>query len=323
MRILRIFFISMALLGGQQAFSANEGLYPDIPQKVQIIVPLAAGNPVDGGARALAVGLAEETGKSFIVINKPGAGGTIGTAEAARGPADGSVLLITSGGHTTNPGLYRNLPYDTVADFKPISLLSRSQGFVLLVHKDSPFKTLQELLDAARKEPESLTYGSFGTGNTTHIVGALFAKHADVQLLHVPYANPVNDFLGGHVDMIFIGTSSARPLIESGRVRGLAVSSERRLDSWPDMPTFRENGLEEAEVAAYTGLYAPAGIPEKTVAQIHAAIKIAVTGEAYQNLLKVTGSDVVVSTPEEFGPYVEKEVALYKKLLPELGIKLD
>ena len=324
MQGLKYGLVGIALMFGHQAaIAANAAKYPDIAQTVQIVVPLAPGNAVDAGARALAMGMAKETGKNFVVVTKPGAGGTIGTADVARGPKDGSVLLFMSGGHTTNPALYSKLPYDTVADFKPLTMVSRSQGFVLLVRNDGPFKTVKDLVEAARKAPGALSYGSFGNGNTTHVMGALFARAAGVNLMHVPYKSPINDFLGGHVDMIFIGMSSVKPLVDTGKVRALAVSSDSRLAGWPDLPTFKELGYGEVGLPAWSGMFAPSGVPDGTMDQLYAAAKVAVQSEDYQKLLRVTGSDLIMNPPAEFGPYVADEVELYAKLLPSLGIRLD
>lgn len=175
------------------------------PTLTHIIVPVGAGNPFDSSARALAEGLAKVTGNSVIVENRAGAGGRIATTHVARSAPDGATLLFTTAGHATNAGLYKNLPYDPVKDFTPITIVSKSSGFVLLVQADSPFKTIQDLIVSAKAHPNQVSYGSFGIGNTTHVIGALFARAADIKLLHVPYKSPVSDFLGGHVNMVFMG----------------------------------------------------------------------------------------------------------------------
>lgn len=290
---------------------------------IRIIVPIGAGNPFDTGARAFADGLAKVSGKTVIVENKPGAGGRIATADVAKAKPDGSVLLYTTAGHATNAGLYANLPYDPVKDFTPISVIGKSTGFVLLVPTNSPYKTIQELIAAAKAQPERLSYGSFGNGNTTHVIAALFARSAGVKLVHVPYQSPVNDLIGGQINMLFMGSSTALPLINGGRVRALAISSEERDPDFPGVPTFREIGLKDVDVPAWSGLLAPAGMPADKVQALFNLAAEAVKQPAYQNNLKLTKGRVVLSTPQEFRKSLEAEVAHFRKELPELGIKGD
>ena len=290
---------------------------------IRIVVPIGAGNPFDTGARALAEGLAKVTGKSVIVDNKPGAGGRIGSAEVARAKPDGLTLLYTTAGHATNAGLYNNLPYDPIKDFTPITTVSKSSGFVLLVQKDSPFKTIQDLIAAAKAKPDEISYGSFGNGNTTHIIAAMFARAANLKLIHVPYKSPLPDFLGGHVNMVFMGTSTAIPLLKDGRVRALAVSSDAPDPDLPGVPTFRQLGYKDVEVPAWSGLLAPAGMPDDKALALYQQVGEAVKQKAYQDNLKLTQGRVVMTKPADFKKQLEAEVARFKKELPELGIKGD
>ena len=290
---------------------------------IRIVVPIGAGNPFDTGARALAEGLAKVTGKSVIVDNKPGAGGRIGSAEVARAKPDGLTLLYTTAGHATNAGLYNNLPYDPIKDFTPITTVSKSSGFVLLVQKDSPFKTIQDLIAAAKAKPDEISYGSFGNGNTTHIIAAMFARAANLKLIHVPYKSPLPDFLGGHVNMVFMGTSTAIPLLKDGRVRALAVSSDAPDPDLPGVPTFKQLGYKDVEVPAWSGLLAPAGMPDDKALALYQQVGEAVKQKAYQDNLKLTQGRVVMTKPADFKKQLEAEVARFKKELPELGIKGD
>lgn len=293
------------------------------PDIIRIIVPVGPGNPFDTGARALAEGLARVSGKSVIVENKPGAGGRIGTAEVARAKPDGSTLLYTTAGHATNAGLYSDMPYDPVKDFTPITIVSKSSGFVLLVRADSPFATLEDLVAAAKAQPEAVSYGSFGNGNTTHIIGAMFARAAGIQLLHVPYKSPVPDFLGGHVNAVFMGTSTALPLLKDGRVRALAVSAQAPDPALPGVPTFRQLGYDDVDVPAWSGVLAPPGMAQDKVQALYGQIGAAVREKPYQDNLKLTQGQVVMSQPEDFRKELEAEVARFRKELPALGIKGD
>ncbi|MCA0214909.1 MAG: tripartite tricarboxylate transporter substrate binding protein [Proteobacteria bacterium] len=290
---------------------------------VRIIVPLAAGNPFDVAARAFAEGLAKASGKNVIVENKPGAGGRIATSEVAKGKPDGSVLLYTTAGHATNAGLYANLPYDPIKDFTPITIVSKSSGFVMLVPASSPYKTIQELIAAAKAQPDRLSYGSFGNGNTTHVIGAMFARAANIKLIHVPYPSPVNDLIGGQINMVFMGASTALPLVNGGRVRALAISSEEREPEFPGVPTFRELGLKDVDVPAWSGLLAPAGMSADKAQALYTQAVEAVKQPAYQNNLKLTKAKVVLSTPQDYRKSLEQDVARFRKELPELGIKGD
>lgn len=288
-----------------------------------IIVPVGAGNPFDSSARALAESLAKVSGKSVIVENKAGAGGRIATTDVARAKADGSVLLFTTAGHATNAGLYKKLPYDPIKDFTPITMVSRSSGFVLLVQKDSPYKTIQELIAAAKARPNEISYGSFGIGNTTHVIAALFARAANIKLLHVPYKSPISDFLGGHVNMVFMGASTALPLIEDGRVRALAISSEEPDPDFPGVPTFRSLGYTDVDVPAWSGLLAPRGLPADEVQTLFKQVSEAVKQPVFQDYLKLSKARLVMMPPQEFSKKLEADIERFRKLLPELGIQAE
>ncbi|WP_077001451.1 tripartite tricarboxylate transporter substrate binding protein [Variovorax sp. KK3] len=290
---------------------------------IRIIVPIGAGNPFDSSARVLAEAMSKSTGKSVIVENKAGAGGRIATTEVAKAKPDGSVLLFTTAGHATNAGLYDKLPYDPVKDFTPITMVTQSSGFALLVQANSPYKTAQDLIKAAKEQPERLSYGSFGNGNTTHVIGAMFARAADIKLVHVPYKSPVTDFLGGHVNMVFMGASTALPLLKDGRVRALAISSEKRDPEFPGVPTFRELGFQDVDVPAWSALLAPAGMPADRVEALFKQVSEAAKSPTYQEYLKVSQAKLTLTPPQVFRKSLETEVARFKKELPELGIKGD
>ncbi|MBI2768940.1 MAG: tripartite tricarboxylate transporter substrate binding protein [Burkholderiales bacterium] len=290
---------------------------------IRIVVPIGAGNPFDTSARAFAEALSKTTGKSVIVENKAGAGGRIATAEVAKAKPDGTTLLFTTAGHATNAGLYNKLPYDPVKSFTPISVVTRSSGFALLVQANSPYKTIQDLIAAAKDKPDQVSYGSFGNGNTTHVIGAMFARSAGVKLLHVPYKSPVTDFLGGHVNMVFMGASTALPLLRDGRVRALAISSEQPDPDFPGVPTFRELGLKDVDVPAWSGLLAPAGMPPAKAQALFKQVSEAAKLPTYQDYLKVSQAKLVLTPPQEFRKSLEADVVRFKKVLPELGIKGD
>ena len=294
------------------------------PAVTRIVVPFAPGNAVDASARQLAEALRRTTGRNHIVDNKPGAGAIIGTSEVARAKPDGSTLLFTTGGHTTNAVLYGKLPYDSQKDFTPISQVTSSAGFVMLVRADAPYRNFNELMAAARIKPGALSFASFGTGNTTHLVGELFARAANLQLVHVPYkASPVPDLLGGHVDFMFIGTSSALPLIHEGKTRALIVTSASRIPSLPEVPSVSEFGLKGVDIPAWSGLWGPAGMSPALATAIRDEVAKAVIEPAFQESLKTFASTATVTTPQQFSETVASEIAAYKRRLAPLNIKLD
>lgn len=291
---------------------------------VRMVVPFAAGNALDAAARALADSLHKTTGRQVIIDNKPGAGGLIGTAEVARAKPDGSVLLFTTGGHTTNAVLYTKLPYDSLRDFTPITQIDKSPGFVLLVRADSPYKSVEQLVQAAKAKPGTISYGSWGTGNTTHLIGELFNRSAGVDLLHVPYkGSPLTDFLGGHVELTFLGSSLAQPLLQEGKVRALAISSDRRAPNLPEVPTFVELGIKDVNIPAWSGLFAPRGMSPAAAAALQREVAVAVQRPEYLANMKILATTPVASTPEQFAAYVSSEIERYKKQLQPLGIRLD
>jgi len=293
------------------------------PDVVRIVVPFPAGNALDASARMLAESLRRITKRQYFVENKPGAGGLIGTAEVARAKPDGSVLLFTTGGHSTNAVLYTKLPYDSLRDFTPITLLTSAPGFVVLVRTDSPYKDLGQLIKDAHARPGTVSYASWGTGNTTHLIGELFARSAGIKVLHVPYkASPISDILGGHVDYTFMASSLA-PLIQEGKARALAISSEQRVKEMPAVPTLRELGIKDVDIPAWSGLLAPAGLSLQAAAVLQREVAAAAQRPEYQAFLKTSGGRLVLSTPVQFSSYLASEIQNYRKQLAPLGIRMD
>ena len=291
---------------------------------VRIVVPFPAGNPLDATARALAESLRQTTKRTYIVDNKPGAGATIGTSEVARAKPDGSVLLFTTGGHLTNAVLHTKLPYDVTRDFSPITELTVSPGFVLLVRADSRFKTLADVIAEAKARPGAVSYGSWGIGNTTHLIGALFARSAGIDLLHVPYkGSPLQDFLGGHVDLTWFASSLSLQMIQEGKVRALATTWSRRTSELPNVPTLAESGFKDVTLPAWSGLYGPAGMPATLVRSIHADVEAASRRPEYVAAMKTIGVTITNLPPPQFAAQNAEELRLYQKEIAPMGIRLD
>ena len=290
---------------------------------LRIVVPFGAGSGTDNAMRVFAEAYRTATGRTVIVDDKPGGGTTIGSLEVSRARPDGNTVLYTTGGHTTNAVLMRKLPYDPIEGFTPITLLTRSQGFGLIVGGESRFKTLDEFLMTARAEPGKLTYGSSGIGNTTHVVGELFCRSARVQLTHVPYkSTPIADALAATIDSFFVSPSLIMQYLQAGRLRMLGISSARRMPQQPGVPTFGEYGIE-ADIPGWSGFWGPPKLPAAIVDQLYQSLLKAAREKSFQDFSRDNGSETVGLSPAEFAAYVASEIERYRKVLPPLGIQID
>lgn len=293
------------------------------PQVVRLVVPFPGGNPVDGIARALAEALRQTTSRTYVVDNRPGASGVIGSGDVARARPDGATLLFTTGGHLANAVLHSKMPYDVTRDFTPITQLQVSPGFVMMVRPDSRFKSVADVIREAKARPGTISYGSWGAGNPTHVVGAMFARAAGIDLLHVPYkGSPLQDFLGGHVDITWFSTLLSLPMIQEGKARALAVGYEQRVPELPDVPTLAELGIRNAELPAWSALYGPPGMPGALVQAIYSEVVAASRQPSYLAAMKYVGS-VVNMPPAQFARFNEEELARYRRDLTPLGISVD
>jgi tripartite-type tricarboxylate transporter receptor subunit TctC len=297
----------------------------NLPDTVRVVIGVPAGNPVESVARAMSDALNQTSGRTYIVENKPGAAGTLSAREVARARPDGSTILWINGSHTTSPAIYDKLPFDPIGDFTPITKVMSTSGFALLVRADSPFKTVQDLIRVAQQQPGKVSYASLGIGNTLHLLGELFANAVNAKFLHIPYsASPIPDLLGGHVDFTWLGISISKQLIDSGKVRVLAVSSPKRMPEAPEAPTFVEMGIREVDVPAWGGLIGPRGMSAEVVGRIQRDVAAAVKHQAFLNYVKSSGDmDVIVDSPSVFGTYLKTEIDRYRKVLSPLGIKLQ
>ncbi|MEJ8846282.1 tripartite tricarboxylate transporter substrate binding protein [Variovorax rhizosphaerae] len=291
------------------------------PDTIRIVVPLTAGSGSDLTARALAQAITVTSGKTVVVDNKPGAGASIGSLFVAKSKPDGLTLLLNTGAHTTNSVLIKNLPFDPIADFTPITRITSAPGFALFVSSRSPYKTLKQFIEAAKNG--KLTYGSSGIGNTTHVIAELFCRAAGVDMLHVPYkGSAINELLGGQVDCAFIAPSLAASWIRSGQFHGLGISGSVRSALLPDTPTFNEAGLNVPDIPAWSGLWGPRGMSDATVGSLYTMLVRAGQETRFSQLVKDGGGTVEMMPPQDFRRYVESEVNRYKKVLPPLGIQV-
>ena len=256
-----------------------------------MIVGWPAGGPADNVARLVASQMSTALGQAIVIDNKGGAGGNIGSDLAARAKPDGyTIMLATSSSHGLNSALYDKLNHDPIKDFAPIGLVNTTSS-VLLVPENSPFKTLKELMDFARKNPGKLTYGSGGVGSSQHLAGAAFKNRSQLDLLHVPFkgtAPAMTDLMAGRVDMI-ISTGSI-PIIKSGKVRPLAITSKERIPALPNVPTFDEAGLKGFTTESWYGLVAPAGTPRPVLEKLNAALNKALENPGLRQQFIDSGS---------------------------------
>jgi tripartite-type tricarboxylate transporter receptor subunit TctC len=295
---------------------ARAETYPDRPVKLLSIHPV--GITSDLLARALGQKLGDELGQSIVVENRPGANGILATNVVAKSQPDGYTMLITSGSHVANALLNETLPYDTLKDFAPITALSASYGLVLITNL--PVKSLAELIDIGKKRP--LSYATNGAGNTTHIAGMLLEKAAGIEMNAVPYStnSMITDVISGNVDLMFVGTVNADPLVRAGQVRAIATTGSIRSKLMPELPTFQELGYKDFDVSGYFGLLFPAGTPKDRVEKMQSAVaKVLMTPEM-QSFLKISDYYAVGSKPEEFRAFLEADYQQQAKLLKELGL---
>ncbi len=295
--------------------------YPTKP--VKMIVPYAAGGTTDVLARIMADKLTQGLGQTVVIEYKPGAGGTIGAEAAAKSPADGYTMVMGApGSHSTATSLYAKLPYDPVKDFVPIVHVANVPNSIV-VHPSLAVKSVPELIAYAKSRPGELTYGSAGTGATTHLTGELFALLANVKLTHIPYkgsGQAMVDLLGGQIQMMFENLPGAATQIRSGKIRGLAVTSLRRSAAFPDLPAVSET-LPGFEVVAWFALFAPAGTPAAIVARLNAESNRALSLAEVREKIAAAGSDPIGGTSDELARFLASDIAKWTRVTREAGIK--
>ena len=290
---------------------------------VRLVVPFLAGGSTDIVGRTVAQKLNEMWGQPVVVDNRPGGGTTIGTEAVARAAPDGYTLLVTPAPFTINPSLLAKIPYDALNDFAPITLINTTP-LVMVVHPGVPAKTVKELIALAKAKPGKLNFGSSGTGGSNHLAGELFDAMAGVKMVHIPYkgnAGALTDIVGGHLDVVYNGLTSALALIKGGKLRVLAVTSLQRTAALPDVPTLNESGLKGFEAVAWNGLTAPAKTPREVILKINADVLKIVNSPELKERLKAEGSDPVGSSPEQFAAFLRSEVAKWAKVIKIAGVK--
>jgi len=312
--------VSCALCLGIAA--ANAQRYPARP--VRVIVPFAPGSPIEVPARAVGQKLAEAMGQAFVIDNRAGASGFIGTELVAKAPKDGYTMLAVNCAHTANPSLYRKLPYDTLADFTPVVQINVTWGNILLVHPTVPVKSVKEFIALAKSAPGKLHYASGGVGSPPHVTAALFAAETRIKLTHVAYkgtGTAFPDVLSGYVESMFASPTFSQPYIQAGRVRALGMAGPKRMPLFPDVPTFHEAGVPGFELTCYHGFLFPAGVPADIVRRVAAEAVKAIATPEVRNELEKQALIPVGSSPEEFSAFLQKDVARYYLIAKKIGLQ--
>ena len=306
-------------------FCAGAGAqgYPARP--VRLILPFPPGSPNDMVGRALGQKLTELLGENVVPENRPGAGGNVGIGAAAASPPDGYTIVLATPGIALSPSLYSKLNYDAARDFVPVARATTNQN-ILVVHPSVPAKTLRQFINLARANPGKLNYASGGPGTTNHLANELLKHQEKINLVHVPYKGAtlgMMAMIGGEVDEVVVPVAAAIPQIHAGRVRALAVLSEQRLPTLPEVPTSKEAGVDNFVVSIWYGVFAPARTPPDIVARLHRDIVRALESPDLRKQLEAMGVDPWPGTPEQLASLVRSETVRYAKVIKAIGLRLD
>jgi tripartite-type tricarboxylate transporter receptor subunit TctC len=318
---LRFAAIILTVLVGAGTACAQS--YPTKP--IRMIVPFVPGGNTDIIARVYAPKMAEFLGQQIVIENRGGAGGVIGTEVVARAAPDGYMLVMVSAGHTINPAMIKKLPYDSVKDFAPISMIA-DVPTAFVVHPSLPAKNVREFIAIARSRPGEINYSTAGRGTVGHLAAELLSSMAKIKLVHVPYkgtGQAMVDLVAGHVQMQFASMPAAIQQVQTGRLRMIGQTGNKRSAAAPGIATMQESGLPGFVVSSGFGLFAPAGTPRAIIDRIHSALVKALNDPAVKENLAKQGAEVVASTPEEYDQFNRAEIAKWIKVVAEAGITAD
>ena len=310
----------IALAPGAAAAQA----YPSRP--IKLIVPFPAGGGTDIIAREVATKVATQQGWTVVVDNKPGSGGNLGVDAAAKAAPDGyTIVLGQTSNLAINPTLYAKLPYNPVKDLTPVGLVA-SSPLVLCVAIDSPFKTLADVVAAARAKPEAINYASSGSGTVAHLAVEQFQKAAGIKLTHVPYkgaAQGASDLIGGQIQLYMSSIPTLIGHIRNGKMRAIAVTSDKRVNDLPNVPTVGESGYKGFEAVTWFGIAGPAAMPKDAVSRLNSAFNKALQDAEVKKKLEGQGADVLGGPPEQFAKLIQDDIARWGKVDKESGAKVD
>lgn len=317
---------NLVFLMGMQSVWAQANLYPQAGRPVKIVVPYPSGGGSDAMARLVAAKLTESLGGSFIVENRVGASGNIGLAQVAKAPADGYTLIMMPNNLAINPPLFGKVDYDAVKDFSPILLVGTSPVSITANAK-APFKTLEEMMLFARRNPGKLSYASCGNGTPQHLAAELFISMTNIEMTHIPYkgcSQALPDVISGTVPLAFSTIANAAPHVQSGALLDIAVTTRKRSSFVPNIPSVSEfQGLKDYDIDVWFGLLAPSGTPVQIIQRINAAVNAALKTEDVKQRLARTNFEALGGTPEQFAEVLQKDIARYTKIIRDAQIKVD
>ena len=299
----------------------------DFPNKsIRLIVPYPPGGGNDTISRLLAPKISESWGQQLIIDNRPGAGTTIGTTLAARAAPDGYTIVMSSvASHAMAPQLYSNPGYDPIKDFAGVTLLATTP-MMMAASSSLPFKSVQDVINAAKARPGKLTYASGGNGTPPHLSMAIFTEKTGIQMVHVPYKGSgpaLVDVMAGQITMIIDTAASATPHVRSGKMRGIAITGKRRWPDLPDVPTFAESGLPDYDSSSWYAIHAPAGTPKAIVAKLSSELARIVKLPDVSEKLRLMSAEAVGSTPEQLDAFVRSEADKWGKVIKSLNLRVD
>jgi tripartite-type tricarboxylate transporter receptor subunit TctC len=312
--------LSVSLVSGAAAQAqSSAGNYPDHP--IKLVVGYAPGGGNDIAARLIAKELTGILNQTIIVENRPGAGTNIAASYVARAAPDGYTLSLSSTALAVNPSLYPKLDYDPVKDFEPVAIFAEAPN-LLIVNSKLPVKTVADMVAYAKKHPGKLNYSSAGSGSTQHLAAELFKNKAGITATHIPYkgsAPSLTAVISGEADFTFVNIPSSKQLIESGQVKALAITSSKRFPAVPDIPTMKEGGIPDMEVATWYSILAPAGTPRPIVDKLNAAVNQAVAVPAFRKTLEDLGTAPMTGTPEFFQKFLAEEIVRWRQIVKQSG----
>ena len=317
-----MFIATAAVAAGLQPAHAQN--YPNRP--IRLVVPFSPGGAADVPGRILTQKMSEALGHQVVVDNRPGAGSTIGADQVAKAPPDGYTLLMISNTHFVSAALYKKLPYDSVADYAPVTQATSAPN-VIVIHPSLPAKTVRELIALAKAKPGKIDYASSGNGSTQHLTGALFTKMAGIDMTHIPYrgSGPATaDLLSGQVTVGFPGIAGMLPQIKAGKLRALAVTGAKRSPELPDVPTVAEAGVKGYDVTAWFGVAGPKGMPREIVLKLHAELLRILKNPDVKRQLLNAGQEVAwQETPELFGDMLKAEADKWARMVKDSGATVN
>jgi tripartite-type tricarboxylate transporter receptor subunit TctC len=316
------FSAAIAVLALVAGTAAAQG-YPAGP--VRIIVPFPPGGGVDGAGRLIGQKLAEAMGKPFVVDNRPGANGMIGSELAAKAAKDGYTLMVNGANFVTTPSLYSKASYDPVRDFEPVALLALAPN-VLVVHPSLPAKSVKDLIALARARPGQVNFAGSGSGSTPHLAAELFNTLAKVKMVHIPYRGTgpaIVGLMSGEASVMFMPTTNAVPLVKAGRLRALAVTTRERVPAMPELPTVAESGLKGYESSQWYGVMAPAGTPAEVLGLLNSHIAKIMQAPDMKQRLAGDGLVAVGGTREQFAAHIKTETAKWASVIRQSGARVD